>query len=322
MTFLDQAIEVTPDTGERADLHERAAMAAYMAARNEASLGHFEAAAALFAELGDRSGEARAIAMQGASLRVLRRQEESRVLLEAAWTRFEDLGDDDPAVVLLARSVGDVAMQLGDYERALEMADRALAAAERLGLAEDAAEALITKGTTLFYRGRQWEGRTLLIGARQVAEEAGLSDTALRVMVMLPSFVALDDPRGSLVLQQEAIALARRLGRRGSELGILFNAVEDARRIGEWDWAVDEMLPVNQLDLDQSTLLGNRAQLAFYAAYRGTFDREELDQIREAVEALEDRDLHAGIYDLAGIVRARGGPVGTMRLRPGSRSAT
>ena len=218
MTFLDQAIEVTPDVGEQADLHERAAMAAITAARMR-HRSSIRGGAALFADTRRPVGEARAIGMQGASLRVLRRQEDSRALLEAAWTRFEDLGDDDPAVVLLARAVGDVAMQLGDYERALEMAERALAASERLGLAEDAAEALITKGTTLFYRGRQWEGRTLLIGARQVAEEAGLSDTALRVMVMLPSFVALDDPRGSLALQQEAIASPAGSAAAGSSSG-------------------------------------------------------------------------------------------------------
>jgi class 3 adenylate cyclase/tetratricopeptide (TPR) repeat protein len=299
MTFLEQAIEVTPDPAEGAELHERAALAAMTAARNEIALGHYEAAATLFADLGDRSGEASAIARRGWSLTALRRREEARTLLEAAWTRFQDLGDDAPALVLLAQTVAAVAMQVGDYDRALDMSERALAAAERLGLAEHAAETLNIKGTTLFYRGRQWEARALLIGARQVAEEAGLSDTALRVMVMLPSFIALDDPRGSLVLQQEAIALARRLGRRGIELGILFNATEDARRTGDWDWAVTETSGAAQLDLDQPTLLGIRSQLAFFAAYRGSFDERELDGIREAIEALDDRDLYSGIYDLA-----------------------
>ena len=70
------------------------------------------------------------------------------------------------------------------------------------------------------------------------------------------------------------------------------------------------MLPVNQLDLDEATLLGDRAQLAFYAAYRGTIDHATLDQIREAIEALDDRDLYSGTHDLAGYVGARGGPLG------------
>ena len=298
MTFLEQAIEVTPDPAGRAELHERAALAAMTAARNEIALGHFEAAATLYAGVGDRSREARAMAHLGSALRALRRHEEARTLLEAAWARFQDLGDEDPALVFLAQMVAAVVMQVGDYDRALEMSERALAAAERHGLAENAADLLNIKGTTLFYRGRQWEARALLVGARQVAEEAGLSDTALRVMVMLPSFIALDDPRGSLALQQEAIALARRLGRRGIELGILFNATEDARRTGDWDWAVTETNAAAQLDLDQATLLGIRSQLAFYATYRGSFDEVELGDIREAVEALDDRDLYAGIYDL------------------------
>ena len=73
---------------------------------------------------------------------------------------------------------------------------------------------MVVMGTTALYRGRQWQARTLLTGARQLAEEAGLHDTALRVMITLPSFVALDDPRTSLALGKEALALARRLGRR------------------------------------------------------------------------------------------------------------
>ena len=188
----------------------------------------------------------------------------------------------------------------GDYERANALADQALASAERLGLAEVAAEALVVMGTTAFYRGRQWQARALLTGARQLAEETGLTDTALRVMITLPSFVALDDPRASLALQQEAIELARRLGRRGSELAILFNATEDARRTGDWEWAIRALESSLQLDVDETSALGTRGQLAFFDIYRGRSSPGQIEELGAALSALEDRDMHSAIDDFGG----------------------
>jgi len=231
---------------------------------------------------------------------MIRRRDEALARLAAAWEQFRDLGADDPNLVLLARGLAGSYMLTGDYERANALADQALASAERLGLADIAAEALVVMGTTAFYRGRQWQARALLTGARQLAEEAGLHDTALRVMITLPSFVALDDPRASLALQQGAIELARRLGRRGSELAILFNSTEDARRTGDWDWAVRELEASMQLDVDETSALGSRGQLAFYEIYRGRADPQAVAELGEALYALEDRDMHSAVDDFGG----------------------
>jgi class 3 adenylate cyclase/tetratricopeptide (TPR) repeat protein len=298
VTFLERAIEVTGDPADRADLHEQAGLAAMRAAKAEAALVHFEAASALVTETGDRSAQARLAAREGAALGALRRRDEAQVRLEAAWARVADLGDDDPGVVLVAERLASNALNLGDYEQATLMADRALASAERLGLAENAAEAINTLGTAAFYRGRQWQARALLEGARHLATEANIYNSLFRSLVMLPSFIALDDPRGAVTLEREGIALARRVGNRAGELGILFNASEDARRTGDWEWAITEMAAVEQLDVDESTLVGNRAQQSFFEIYRGTFDPATLDELDRRIQSLEDRDLHAGLFDI------------------------
>jgi len=298
--FLDQAIELTPDPAAKAELHERAGRSALDSARADVSLAHYEAATAIWVTLGDRSAQARTVAWEGQALSMIRRRDEALARLAAAWEQFRDLGADDPNLVLLARGLAGSYMLTGDYERANALADQALASAERLGLADIAAEALVVMGTTAFYRGRQWQARALLTGARQLAEEAGLHDTALRVMITLPSFVALDDPRASLALQQGAIELARRLGRRGSELAILFNSTEDARRTGDWDWAVRELEASMQLDVDETSALGSRGQLAFYEIYRGRADPQAVAELGEALYALEDRDMHSAVDDFGG----------------------
>ena len=181
-TFLERALEVTEGEADRADLHERAGRAAIDAAKREQALGHFQAAGELLQALGDRPGEARLAARRAQALASLRRREEATALLEDAWARFSDLGDDDPNLVLLAGRFAAVALVSGDYERAYAMADRSLEAAERLGLAEDAVEALNTLGTAAFYRGRQWQARALLEGARQVALESNLYTSLFRTL--------------------------------------------------------------------------------------------------------------------------------------------
>jgi tetratricopeptide (TPR) repeat protein len=302
VTFLEQAIEVTTDPRERADLEERAGAAAANAARSDAALGHFEAATALLDGLDDRSGQARLVALEGLALSRLRRREEAGTRLEAALKRFEELGDDDPNLVRLIRVAASNRESLGDYDGATALADRALGSAERLGLAEDAAACLSMLGLAAFNRGRLWTARSLITGARQVAEEAGLADVALRTMVLLPSILALDDPRASVALARESIDAARRLGRRNEELGILHNAVEDARRPGDWDWAVAELDAVDQLEVDETTRLANRTQQTFYGIYRGTYDAAAVPDLVRDIQAMQDRDMQSGVLDLEGCI--------------------
>ena len=201
VTFLEHAIEVTDVDADKADLHERAGNAAATAATMEVALGQFEAAHRLYTRLGERSKEARMIARESQALGRLRRNEEAWGRLDGWWDATADLGDEDPGRMALGRQIASLALIRGDYDLATRLADRVLGAAERVGNAEMAADNLTTLGIAGFYQGRQWQARALLEGARKIAEEAGLYENLFRVLVMLPSVSALDDP-------------ARRAGRR------------------------------------------------------------------------------------------------------------
>jgi tetratricopeptide (TPR) repeat protein len=268
--------------------------------RTDLALEQFEAALAQLAEVGDRSGRARLTGRLAGALSGSRRREEGATLARAALSEFEDLGDDNPDLLLLLKAVAASYLATREYAKSSEVADRLLAAAERNGLQQLAAEALSIKGSAALSAGRLWEARALLLGARQLAEEAGLTDVVLNVMVALPSFVALDSPTESVRIQREAIELARRMGDRASEGAILFNATEDARRSGDWDWAVHETEALDQLDIDEAGHLANQTQALFFHAYRGAEVHERMADLQARLLATEDVDMHAGVYDLEG----------------------
>src|SRR5690606_15107091 len=96
---------------------------------------------------------------------------------------------------------------VGSYERASRLADRALAAAERMGDRRLAAEALMVKAHIGGLHGRMWEARALFEGARKLAEEAGLTAVSLRASNNLAFEVALDDPVAAVAFQREGLAL-------------------------------------------------------------------------------------------------------------------
>jgi tetratricopeptide (TPR) repeat protein len=148
------------------------------------------------------------------------------------------------------------------------------------------------------YQGRQWEARALLEGCRLLAEEHNLPVIQMRAMSSLAGAIAHDDVAAALRLERSAIAIARELGRRSSELTTLGNATEDARRTGEWEWALSELDTALQLDIDDTTRLTLRGAKEFYQLLRGRSHDSEFDELLAAVEVLDDHDVAAGAFDL------------------------
>jgi class 3 adenylate cyclase/tetratricopeptide (TPR) repeat protein len=300
MTYLEQATEVASDAAERADLHERAAFAATKGGRVTQGMRHLELAFEILDELGDRSGQARIASLQGSGLSVLRRKDEAVAHLAAAFAEYEDLGDDNPDLVALMRSYASQAVQVGQYDLGRRIADRALASAERLGLAQFAADALGTMANAAFNSGRMWESRALGTGARDLYRETGDADGLLITSGFLATISALDNPRATLAVEQEAIDLARRHGRRSHEVLLVGNASEDARRAGEWDWAVRELEGLAASDVDPETVIMAHTGLAYFRLYRGEMDEAARHELSAEVAVLEDRDLEASVEDMAG----------------------
>ena len=301
-SFFLQAVEITAVPAARADLLERAAVAAVRMQRAEAAIPDLEAAFETLGQLGDRSGQARVASWIGNAMSNARRRDEAASYLGPMARQFDDLGDDDINLIYLLQARGSVAYLVADYATAVQVADRVLAAAERMGNALVAADALRIKGSAAFNLGRVWEAQALLMGSQRVALEAGLQDAALRAAAVLVSVQALDSPAAALAQEREAIDLARRLGQRTQEIVISQNAAEDARRVGDWEWALDTILQIDQYEIDPGVHLANRIQVALLGAWRGAVDPVEVDEIKASIGTVEDRDVGSSIDDLEGVI--------------------
>jgi tetratricopeptide (TPR) repeat protein len=288
---------VATDDLQRADLLDRAGAAATNAARTDLAEGFLGRAMEIRERLGDRAALARTIGLLGSALTVARKREQAVAMLEPIVADLGDLADDPVGVQLIA-NLGRYQFLTNAGDRGLAATERALAAAERLGLVDIAAQALATKGAIAVYAGRHWEARAILEGARVLAEENDLPDVALRANGMLASTIALDDPAASVSVERESIALARRLGRRDSELTSLGNAAEDARRTGEWVWAIEEVEAALQLDIDVASRVSLEGVLAFFRILQGRFSDDELTALVERLRMLDDVDVAAGSHDL------------------------
>lgn len=295
--FLRQALEVTTGEAERADLLDRAGDAATTSARNDLAEPLLREAVAIRRDLGDQVGVTRSVGLLARALSNARKRE---IAAEELAPIVESLGSlaDHPVGIDAMLMYGRTLMLTKSYDRAEEISDRALAAAERAGLASLAAEALNTKGTIAMYQGRQWEARALLEGSRLLGEEHSLHDTRMRSMNMLAATVAHDDPAEALRMERAAIDLARQLGRRSSETLSLGNAAEDARRTGDWAWAIAELEAAVELDLDETTRLTLRAALALLRSLQGRLATDVLQEILEGIGGLDDNDTMATAFDL------------------------
>ena len=258
LALLEQALGVTTDPDDRAALLELAGDAASSAGRHDAAERHFLAAVEGRRSLGDRAGAARAIAALGGALLQARRATDARMLLEPAAAEFEDLATE-PSVIALGGQLSRAFMFEEDHRRAVEVADRVLAAAEHADLAEIVADTLITKGTALAGLSRTTEGLSLIVGGQALAEAHGLSRTVIRASINRSSVEAIRDPRAALGAVRAGLVMARRLGVRSPAAILLGNGVEAALRTGDWSWALGELDSALAEDLeasDRALLLG------------------------------------------------------------------
>ena len=126
-------------------------------------------------------------------------------------------------------------------ERAIPVADRVLAVAERADLVGLVADTLVTKGTALANLGRGYEGSGVIETGLRLAERHGLTVTALRARNNLGAFLSMSDPRTALDIARVGLADARRLGQQAWVAGFLVNASEASLWTGDWDEALHDL---------------------------------------------------------------------------------
>jgi class 3 adenylate cyclase/tetratricopeptide (TPR) repeat protein len=301
VTFLRQALTVTTDPGETAELLERAGEIASSAARHDEADAFLVRATELNRERGDRSSAARSIAALGRARLTVHRSAEAFAILEPAVEEFADLGND-PALVALHSQLARAYMLAGDNRRAIEMVDRALEAAEHGDLVPLLADMLVTKGSALTGLGRLREGIGVIETGESLARSAGLVGTLLRGLNNRAIPQGEMDPVATLAAVEEGLALARRVGLRQWVLAFSASVGFGNFRVGDWDRAAaivaaalaDEPPAENRASLLNTGLL--------VSSLRGEEVAGTLAEIERLIGSSTDLRLMANLANARGAV--------------------
>jgi tetratricopeptide (TPR) repeat protein len=284
--FYEEAINVSPDRAEQAELHERAGDEGVLTGHHEAAVGHFRAAIDLDRQLGDRPATARATAALGRALITSRQTEQALELLESAGSEFADLADQE-AGALLGAQVARGFFLSGDTTRAAQLADPVLATAERLDLKPVIADALITRGSALAQLGRLAEGLALLRAGQEIAERIGHAEAITRAVGNRIGYEADADPRTALEVGRAGLATMDRLGIRWPV--VVGNVVWTAMRVGEWPLAMELLDSALTWDVERSDRVETLPLAIWMRAQMG----EPLDELWAELQ-----DITAGATDV------------------------
>jgi class 3 adenylate cyclase/predicted ATPase len=211
--FLEQALSVTSDAAERAQLLTRQADEADLAGRYERAEASARSAVEIYEGLGDAAGAARGRAVLGTVLIHAQRIGDAIAVLELAMAQLPE--DAEPAIRadVLAKLARAYYRNL-DAKRSVEIADQALTVGEQHVLLRTVADAMVSKGTALTMLRRRQESIALLRAGSELARREGDITTALRAEANLAGTV------GHILGYEETIRIAR-------------SALELARTVGD-----------------------------------------------------------------------------------------
>jgi class 3 adenylate cyclase/tetratricopeptide (TPR) repeat protein len=298
----ERALELTDELVARAELHERAGVAAATGARTDEASAHYERSIELFRAAGDSHAAARVSARLAEILWDRGRLEDGLENMERALeVLLEEEPDED--VALLAAQVGRFRFFAGDSDVAMQRIEKALELAEALSLPEVFSQALNTKSLILTTRGRRAEGLVLIRHALEVALEHDKPSAALRAFYNLVDFRSLEDRYEEAAdVVRQGLAHARKVGSRYWEwsflgLGYPFYA------LGAWDEVVAMW---DELPHEDWT----RARLAYGAVLSSavpvSVHRGRLDDARRMVDAVGAFEHSADVQERCqyGLARA------------------
>jgi class 3 adenylate cyclase/tetratricopeptide (TPR) repeat protein len=212
--FLRQAMSVTSDRAERADLLDRAGMEATAAGRYVVAEEVLTESLAIRQALADPSATAWTATLLGRGILGARMPERAIALLEPLAEAVRPLGND-PAAVALQAQLARAYFLDDQHRRAIEVIDPVLEAAEHEDLRDILADALVTRGSALNAQGRLREGLGVIEAGERLARSEGLTTTLFRAINNRVSTLGDFDLAMSTAISREGMALARRAGDRG-----------------------------------------------------------------------------------------------------------
>jgi class 3 adenylate cyclase/tetratricopeptide (TPR) repeat protein len=296
MSFYDQALTVSANKLERVELLLRAADAATLVGRHDDAEGRARQALELEVEQAHRNGVAGATATLGRVILNAYRAAEALEVLEPAARDFADI-PDDPAVIAMGGQLSRAYFFLEQNQRAIEVADQVLAAAEHANLLPIVADTLITKGSALCNLGRAYEGVGTIRTGQALAEANELHDLVFRALANRVGFEITMDPRTSYTTAREGLALSHRLGWQSNPT-LVVNFAGAAMRVGEWDAALEETGRALERDfepVDWVQIAGTRLVIK---ALRGEMAADERRQFDRLCEQLDLDAVRLSILDV------------------------
>jgi class 3 adenylate cyclase len=244
ITFLERAVEISPDARDRAELHEKALVSAMHGLSPEVAERHARAAVEARRDLGDREAIALALAAHGEALHFFDINGEHILeLMLPAWEEFADLEQSRAGVRLMLAVTGGYVRS--DESQVRAWLERVLPVAERLDLLEETAMALHRLAGVLYRSDRQRQAMMILRGTHELAVANNLAAVHRNTRTALTFYEQMDDPRAGLAMAREGLEIAARLGSSSYGFMMVGNAFSTALRMGEWDWAsglLDEWL--------------------------------------------------------------------------------
>jgi tetratricopeptide (TPR) repeat protein len=294
LAHLEKALELVDTDDVRAALWDEAAVAARGAARFELAEQLLRRLVAWRIAAGQRAEAARAQAQLASLLFSLEQNEAAVGDLEAALEGIADLGPD-PASIELSGQLARGRMLIGDYQAALEWADRTLVDARELGLGAIGVDALVTRGTAQVRLGNHDAGLADLNAAVAEAQLHGFIGAELRARNNLAWLVFSDDPHATLAAARDGMEVAMRMGVGEAVLQLAGIACDAAVDTGDWDWALSTLAEMRDQPQAQSHRIGFAVVEAVLRAMRGEPSPEAVLAAIEPLDTAMDPQVVAAV---------------------------
>ncbi|NNF10213.1 MAG: AAA family ATPase [Acidimicrobiia bacterium] len=284
LALCKQALEITEEAGQQAELWLRAGYSANLAFLDEEeALGFGNRALEFFESTENEPGIVRAATLLGRILNDHSRSDEAVVVLEPVFERVSSIENADE--VAFGAELARGYMLTAQMHEAIDMAERTLLPAEQLELMAAVVDTLTTRGTALGGSGRPREAVALLEGAIALADNYDLPHALTRAMNNLAVVQQPDDANASAATEGRLYEHARRVGDSARVYsGAGDNAVAKLNG-GDLDGAANAIDGVDPEELNDTF----RAWLGFWRAV--------IDFFRGDGAALTEAEGHLSFWD-------------------------
>ncbi len=235
--YAEQAARLTDDALARAALLDRAGWHCVYAADWAGAEQLLGEAAEVYEAAGARRDAARVgsrlatvVGWQGRAEECARRQEQAYAVLSQ--------GPADEDLALVAASLAGAYAFLGEHEKAVETAERAIELGERVGSADALIRAFGNKAIAIYGR-RPEEALALQSRARGLARESGNLEREFTTLFNLSDLCFNRDRYDdALAYLADGLEIARRRGSRTGEWGLLAESTYPLTMKGRWEEAL------------------------------------------------------------------------------------